>query len=191
MDLTAAYDTVWHQGLALKLLQTIPDRHLVRFIVNIISNRSFILKTSDGQCSRLGRLKNGVLQGSTVAPMLFNIYISDTSDTVSTQYGYVDDLALLFSQKCWGEVEEILSLDMQRIAEYLSAWRLRLSTAKTTCTAFHLNNREPSHKLAVTVNGTIIPYTQLQLTLESRLTNCQLTFRQHLEGFCGKVRARN
>ena len=32
VDLTAAYDTVWHQGLALKLLQTIPDRHLVRFI---------------------------------------------------------------------------------------------------------------------------------------------------------------
>jgi len=48
VDLTAAYDTVWHQGLAMKLLQTILDRHLVRFIVNIISNRSFILKTSDG-----------------------------------------------------------------------------------------------------------------------------------------------
>jgi len=56
VDLTAAYDTVWHQGLALKLLQTIPDRHLVRFIVNIISNRSFILKTSEGKCSRLRRL---------------------------------------------------------------------------------------------------------------------------------------
>ena len=63
--------------------------------------------------------------------MLFNIYTSDIPDTVSTQYGYADDLALLFSQKCWGEVEEVLS----RIAEYLSAWRLRLSTAKTTCTA--------------------------------------------------------
>ena len=76
VDLTAAYDTVWHQGLALKLLQTIPDRHLVRFIVDIISNRSFILKTSDGQCSRLRRLTHGVPQGSTLAPMLFNIYIS-------------------------------------------------------------------------------------------------------------------
>jgi len=97
VDVTAAYDTVWHQGLAQKLLQTIPGRHLVRFIVNIISNRSFILKTSDGQCSRLRRLKNGVPQGSTLAPMLFNIYISDIPDTVSTQYGYADDLALLFS----------------------------------------------------------------------------------------------
>jgi len=30
--------------------------------------------------------------------MLFNIYISDIPDTVSTQYDYADDLALLFSQ---------------------------------------------------------------------------------------------
>jgi len=34
----------------------------------MFSNRSFILKTSDGQCSRLRRLKDDVPQGSTVAP---------------------------------------------------------------------------------------------------------------------------
>jgi len=96
------------------------------------------LKLLIGQCSRLRRLKNGVPKGSTLAPVLFNIYISDIPDTVSIQYGYADYLALLFSHKCSGEVEEILSLDMQRIAEYLSAWRLRLRIAKPTCTAFHL-----------------------------------------------------
>jgi len=174
VDLTAAYDTVWHQGLTLKLLQIIPDRHLVRFIVDIISNRSFILKTSDGQCSSLRRVKNGVPQGSTLASNFFNICISDIPDTVSTQYGYADDLALLFFHKCWNEVEEVLPLDMQSIAEYLSSWRLRLSTAKTKCAAFHLNNRESSRKLAVTVNGTTIPFTQtptyVGVTLDRQLT---------------------
>ena len=29
LDLTAAYDTVWHRGLHLKLLKTIPNRHMV------------------------------------------------------------------------------------------------------------------------------------------------------------------
>jgi len=81
-------------------------------------------------------------------------------------------------------------LDMQRIAEYLSAWRLRLSTAKTTCTAFHLNNRESSRKLAVTVNGATIPYTQTPTYL-GVTPDRQLTFKQHWEGLCGKVRARN
>ena len=32
LDLTAAYDTVWHRGLHLKLLRIIPDRHMVGFI---------------------------------------------------------------------------------------------------------------------------------------------------------------
>jgi len=122
--------------------------------------------------------------------MLFNIYISDIPNTVSTQYGCADDLALLFSYSCWNEVEEVLSLDMKRIADYLSAWRLRLSTAKTTCTAFHLNNREFSRKLVVTVNGTTIPYTQ-NPTYLGVTRDRQLTLRQHLEGLCGNVRARN
>jgi len=90
VDLTAAYDPVWHQDLEMKLLLTIPDRHLVRFIVDIISNHSFILKISDGQYGRFRRLKSGVPQGSMLAPMLFNTFISDIPDTVSTQYGYAD-----------------------------------------------------------------------------------------------------
>jgi len=102
--------------------------------------------------------------------MLFNIYISDIPDTGSTQYGYADDLALLFPHKCWSEVEDVLSLDIQRIAEYLSAWRLRLSTAKTTCTAFHLNNRESTVSLRLPSTVTPSPTPKLQLTSESCLT---------------------
>ena len=60
VDLTAAYDTMWHRGLTLKLLWMLPDIHMVHSIVKLISNRSFVLKTSDGQQSRLRRLKNGV-----------------------------------------------------------------------------------------------------------------------------------
>jgi len=74
------------------------------------------------------------------------------------------------------------------LIDHLFTWRLRLSTAKTTCISFHLNNRESSHKLAVTVNGTTT--VRIQLTLRFTF-DCQLTFRQHLEGLCVKVRVRN
>ena len=83
VGLTAAYDTVWHQGLILKLLRMVPDRHLVQVLSTVISNCSFILKTSDGQVSRSRRLRNGVPQGSVVAPTLFNVYISDLPETTS------------------------------------------------------------------------------------------------------------
>ena len=47
LDLTAAYDTVWLHGLHLKLLQTIPGRHMVGFIMEMLTNLSFTLHTSN------------------------------------------------------------------------------------------------------------------------------------------------
>jgi len=33
VDLTAAYDTVWHRGLTCKLLRLLPDRYMVHMIM--------------------------------------------------------------------------------------------------------------------------------------------------------------
>ena len=136
LDLTAAYDTVWHRGLHLKLLRTIPDRHMVRFIMEMLSNRSFVVHTSDGQRSRLRRMKNGVPQGSVLSPMLFNIYISDLPETTSRKYGYADDLAILLRRPSLKEVEEGLNKDMTILVDYLRKWRLQLSIGKTVSAAY-------------------------------------------------------
>ena len=73
-DLTAAYDTVWHRGLTCKLLRLLPNKHRICMIMELIRNRSFTLTTGDSKQSRLRRLKNGILQGSVLASLLFNIY---------------------------------------------------------------------------------------------------------------------
>ena len=62
IDLTAAYDTVWHRGLTCKLLRLLPDKHMVRMIMELVRNRSFTLTTDDSKQSRPRRLKNGVPQ---------------------------------------------------------------------------------------------------------------------------------
>ena len=36
VDLTAAYDTVWHRGLTCKLLRLLPDKHMVRMIMELV-----------------------------------------------------------------------------------------------------------------------------------------------------------
>ena len=38
IDLTAAYDTVWHRGLTCKLLRLFPDKHMVKMIMELVRN---------------------------------------------------------------------------------------------------------------------------------------------------------
>ena len=98
-DLTAAYDTLWHLGLTCKLLRLLPDRHLVRMIMEMVGNRNFTLTTGNDKRSRLRHLKNGVPQESVLAPLLFIIYISDLPTTVSREYAHADDLATMHADR--------------------------------------------------------------------------------------------
>ncbi|KAJ3603145.1 hypothetical protein NHX12_030888 [Muraenolepis orangiensis] len=189
LDLTAAYDTVWHRGLHLKLLRTIPDRHMVKFIMETLSNRSFILQTSSGQCSRLRRLKNGVPQGSVLSPMLFNVYIHDLPDTVSNKYGYADDLAIMLSRPTWKAMEEGLNEDMGTLVAYLRRWRLQLSVGKTVAAAYHLSTREARRELQVHVDNKCLEVQQAPKYLGVRLDRT-LSFKQHLEEVKAKVTSR-
>jgi len=149
VDLTAAYDTVWHRGLTCKLLRLLPDRHMVRMIMEMVGNRSFTLTTGNNKRSRLRRHKNGFPQGSVLAPLLFNICTSDLPITLSRKYAYADDLAIMHAYGGWQAVEGVLRKDMATIGKYLQTWKLKLSTAKMVSTVFHLNNKEPKRELKV------------------------------------------
>ena len=96
VDLTAAYDTVWHRGLTCKQLQLLPDRHTIRMIMEMVSNRSFTLTTGNGQ--RSGLRCHGVPQGSVLAPLLFNIYTSDLPATISRKYAYADEQSCMLME---------------------------------------------------------------------------------------------
>jgi len=149
VDLTAAYDTVWHRGLTCKLLQLLPDRHMVRMIMEMVGNRSFTLTTGNGKRSRLRLLKNGGAQGSVLAPLLFNIYISDLPTPVSRKYAYAEDLAIMHADINWQAVEGLLTKDTATVGEYLQTWKLTLSTTKTVSATSTLTIR----KLNVTLKS--------------------------------------
>jgi len=78
-------------------------------IMEMVSNHSFTLTTRNGQRSRSRRLKNGVPQGSVLVPLLFNIYTSDLPATISRNYAYADDLAIMHADGDWLAVEGALS----------------------------------------------------------------------------------
>ena len=68
VNLTAAYDTDWNRGLPCKLFRFLPDKHMVRMIMELVRNRTFTLTTGDNKQSRLKRLRNGLPECSVLAP---------------------------------------------------------------------------------------------------------------------------
>ena len=159
---------------------------MVKMIMELVRNQSFTLTTGDSKQSRLRCLKNGVPQGSVLAPLLFNIYTYDLSSMISRKFAYVDDLALLHSSGNWKDLEETLSQDMSTLSAYVQTWRLKLSHTKTVTTGFHLNNREAKRELKVYNNGRLLPFCPTPTYLGVKLDR-SLMFHHHLEAFCKKL----
>ena len=150
-------------------------------IMELVRNRSFTLTTDDSKQSRLRRLKNGVPQGSVLAPLLFNIYTYDLPSMISRKFAYADDLALLHSSGNWKDLEGTLSQEMSTLSAYLQTWRLKLSHTKTVTAAFHLNNREAKHELKVYNNGRLLPFCPTPTYLGVKL-DTSLTFQSPFSG---------
>jgi len=189
VDLTAAYDTVWHRGLTRKQLRWLPDRHMAHMIMEIVSNRSFTLNIGNGQRSRLRRLKNGVPQGSVLAPLLFNIYTSNLPATISRKYAYADDLAIMHAEGDWQAVEGALNKVMETLGEYLQSWKLKLRITKTVSAVFHLNNKEAKRELKVNFNNETLPIYSEPKYLGVMLDR-SLTYRRHLESLRKELTSR-
>jgi len=85
-----------------------------------------VLYTSDGQANRPFRNKNGVAQGSVLAPCLYNIYRAHFPETSAKRYMYADDVALTVTAPTFREAELALSHDVSVVNTYLTRWKLRL-----------------------------------------------------------------
>ena len=101
----------------------------VRFEGKHEADRSNYLYTGAFSVRRLGIMNNGVLQSSVLSPMLFNIYISDLTET-ALKYGYVVDLAILLQRTPGKEMELGLNKNMTTLLEYLQNWCLQLIVGK-------------------------------------------------------------
>ena len=138
VNLTAAYNTVSHRGLTCKLLRLLPDKHMVRMIIELVQNQSLTLTTGDSKQIRLRHLKNGIPQRSVLAP-IYHLYMRSAFHDFQKN-AYADDLALLHSSENQKDLEGTLSQDMSTFSAYLQTWRLKFSHTKMLTAAFHLNN---------------------------------------------------
>jgi len=129
IGLSAAYDTVWKNGLLRKLAQIIPCPILLHYIETILGNRNFQVFLG-GQKSKTRVLNNGLPQGSFLASMLFNVYVNDMPNTISKMFAYADDTCLESQSKQFKDIEDTLTANLALLEQFFKKWRLRPNSAK-------------------------------------------------------------
>ena len=99
LDISKAFNKVWHKGLIYKLKQNGILGNILNIIIDFLNFRNYIV-VLNGQVSHWTSIEAGVPQGSILGPLLFLIYINDLSDNLSTNAELFADDTYLFSIVC-------------------------------------------------------------------------------------------
>ena len=194
VDLSAAYDMVNHRRLLSKVLDMTGDVHLTDLIRTMLESRRFFV-VLNGKKSRWRRQRNGLPQGSVLAPMLFNIYTNDQPIHADTRsFVYADYLCIASQGNDFNNIEASLTSALSTMTTYYDTNQLRANPSKTQVCAFHLMNREAKRELNVVWNGIRLSNTTTPVYLGKKVgihldrTLCYIT---HIEKTNIEVNARN
>jgi hypothetical protein len=93
LGVSQAFDKVWHQGLLLKIKQTLPPVYF-NLLKSYLQNRYFVTIYSK-ETSPPYPLLSGVPQGSILGPLLYTIYTADIPQSDKTILStFADDTAI-------------------------------------------------------------------------------------------------
>ena len=84
LDMSKAFDKVWHVGLLFKLKQNGIHGKLIVLLKSYLENRNRRVHIN-GSESECGSIESGVPQGSVLGPLAFLIYINDLEDGIKSQ----------------------------------------------------------------------------------------------------------
>ncbi|CAG4969687.1 unnamed protein product [Colias eurytheme] len=129
LDISQAFDKVWHDGLLFKVKKMLPHSFL-HIIKSYLYKRCFEVKFHE-VTSELYEIKSGVPQGSILGPILYIIYTADlpTSDNTIVAT-YADDTALLSTHSNPIIASDHLQNHIYKIEEWLKNWRIHANQRK-------------------------------------------------------------
>jgi len=69
MDLSSAFDTVWHEGLLYKLYAMNFPTTIIRWVTNFLTDRTTKIRSGETFSEEIN-IKRGVPQGAALSPIL-------------------------------------------------------------------------------------------------------------------------
>ncbi|GFW68989.1 probable RNA-directed DNA polymerase from transposon BS [Trichonephila clavipes] len=137
LDIKAAYDSVWPNGLISKLNKIGYSGRLLRWIQNFLHQRTIQIKWRN-IFSKIVTNNYGVPQGCILSPFLFMIYMSDIFEIQHDSHllVYADDVFLYNSGTDWNKTIGEMQESLNKISVWCKKWKLSTSPEKSSLLNF-------------------------------------------------------
>ena len=186
LDLSKAFDRVWHEGLIYKSEFNGLHGNVLRIVKSFMADRKQRV-VLNGQCSKWDTISAGVPQGSVLGPLLFLIYINDITHNVKCGIKLFADDTSLFTTV---QDENVAALDLNRDLEKFNLWawqwKMQFNADKTEEVIFSCKRNNPIHpglKLGEEVIASKLEHKHLGVILDSKLN-----FKSHIREAILKAR---
>ena len=124
LDISKAFDKVWHPGLVQKLKQNGISDNMLQILENFLSDR-YQRVTINGKVSSWRIIKAGVPQGSVLGPLLFLIYINDLIEGMKCDARiFADDTSIFKIVNDVNGAFNDLNHDLKLVEKWGRQWRM-------------------------------------------------------------------
>ena len=173
LDISKAFDRVWHRGLLAKLCNLGVEGQLLNWFSSYLSNPKQRV-VIEGVHSDWCNIQTGVPQGSVLGPLLFLIYINDLPNSVNSNcFLFADDCFLLEEVQSPDASALMLNNDLASISPWANQWLVTMNETKTKSMFFSLKRDKLDHPSLI-MKGVAIEevavHEHLGLTLSSNLS---------------------
>ena len=188
LDISKAFDKVWHNGLIFKLRQNGITGNLLNLLSNFLRNRKQKL-VLNGQISSWADVNAGVRQGSILGPLLFLIYINDLADGLSSNAKlFADDTSLFSVVHNANTTAKELNNDLVKISRWAYQWKMSFNPdpSKQAQEVIFSRKTKKEYHPPLAFNNNNVSETNSKKHLGVVLDN-RLSFEDHLKMILNKV----